>query len=78
MITRAPQIIAALAAAALALVPNINPIFALIVVTAFVYRSLMTAQSKPVREDRGGNGINAGNDISGSGDTSKINGGGKP
>jgi chromate transporter len=51
MIARAPHFIAALIAAALALIPNVNPIFALILVTAFVYYLSASRKSKPVQGD---------------------------
>ncbi|MCL2183916.1 MAG: chromate transporter [Chitinispirillia bacterium] len=52
MVARVPHLIAALITAALALVPGINPIFALIIVTAFVFRLSARGRSK----DTGGAG----------------------
>jgi len=49
MIARAPHFIAAVIAAALALIPNVNPIFALIFVTAFVFYLSTDRKSKKVQ-----------------------------
>ncbi|MCL2220139.1 MAG: chromate transporter [Chitinispirillia bacterium] len=63
MITRAPQLIAAMIAAALALVPGINPIFALIAVTAFVFRLSSVHRARAIKRDDAVNDINAGGGI---------------
>jgi chromate transporter len=47
MITRASHITAAIIAALIAMIPNVNPIFALILVSAAVYR--MSANQNPAR-----------------------------
>ena len=51
MITRAPHLIAALAAAVIALIPGLNPIFALIAVTALVFYLSTKRQLKPAQGD---------------------------